>query len=67
MARPRKRISAQEASRLLGVTGEAVRRLGKVGMLSYVDVNNPGNKPTRYYFKGQLLMTKVTSLFGPRA
>ena len=58
MARPRKRISAQEASRLLGVTGEAVRRLGKVGMLSYVDVNNPGNKPTRYYFKDEVVARK---------
>lgn len=58
MSRTPKRITSQEASQILGITGEAVRRLGNDGIISYVDVISPEGKTTRYYFRNEVLARK---------
>lgn len=57
MPRQRKRISAREAARILGVTPETVRNLGKAGVLSHIDVP-AGKTVTHYYFKDEVKARK---------
>lgn len=58
MPRQRKRISAREAARILGVTPETVRNLGKAGVLSHIDVP-AGKTVTHYYFEGEVKARKA--------
>lgn len=58
MPRQRKRISAREAARILGVTPETVRNLGKAGVLSHIDVP-AGKTVTHYYFEDEVKARKA--------
>lgn len=59
MPRQRKRISSREAARILGVTPETVRNLGKAGVLSYIDIT-AGKTVTHYYFEDEVKARKAT-------
>lgn len=58
MPRQRKRISAREAARILGVTPETVNNLGKAGVLSHIDVP-AGKTITHYYFEDEVKARKA--------
>lgn len=60
MPRPRKRITAQQAAKILGVTPENLRLLAKGGILSSVVVDT-GSKHTRYYFADEVQRRKAAS------
>lgn len=54
----RKRISSREAARILGVTLQTVRNLGKAGVLSHIDIP-AGKTVTHYYFEDEVKARKA--------
>lgn len=60
MTKPTKKISSQQAAKLLGTTKENLYSLAKAGLLSTVLVNT-GKHSTRYYFESEILKRKKAS------
>ncbi len=58
MSKSKKRITAQQAGKILGTTSEAVRQLAKAGLISSI-VMDSGKKKTRYYYEDEILERKA--------
>lgn len=58
MARPKKKITASQAAKILGCTTENIRQLAKDGIISTYVINN-GTRENRYYLEAEILARKA--------